>query len=646
MVTMKERAVSDTFSTDFSDPRQNCINFAKAFADNMLRIFIHHIILCVAVFLLAACHAGHSGPDADGCDSVYTAGYIEGISFEEPEKALALLDTAEERRLFTPFETNVLRCLVNHNGLSRYRAALFYGRKAYADPEARKHPDRLLLLLSYMAEDSHTNGDYGASVRYCTEGLELARQQGSKTYEADFHVTWAKNLMIMAQHGEAFRHFDLGISFLEKEARKNASYHAWNELFYSLGLKLSALYEIDRNEEAYAMAPRMEEALKGLEASGDAPDGLLELRRAELLAVLCPVAYATGRKAEGDRLYRQLEANPVASTPDGEYIRIPGLVAAGRFDEALRHVRREKKLLQANTDTVNWDYVNPHLQAELEAWQGKGDVREVARVQAVMLALTDTLRQRERCDDALQWSEIYESEEKDARIKEEQQNADRWMIIAMAVIVVMLVGGSLSYVIVRKNRGISRRSLALVAQVKRQLADRRELDGKMAENLALRDRLEQLAKELEQEKAKTAPKAARPKKSVAPEDGGGKLADMDSIFFERMVCEIRNGELFRDPNFSRAEMLKMVPVPQNKFADLFIRFSGMSFNNYLQNLRLDYASELLIYHPDWSIDTVIKESGMSRSTFYSSWTAKFGVKPEEFRKNGQKTGEDSGLATD
>ena len=258
--------------------------------------------------------------------------------------------------------------------------------------------------------------------------------------------------MIMAQHGEAFRHFDLGISFLEKEARKNASYHAWNELFYSLGLKLSALYEIDRNEEAYAMAPRMEEALKGLEASGDAPDGLLELRRAELLAVLCPVAYATGRRAEGDRLYRQLEANPVASTPDGEYIRIPGLVAAGRFDEALRYVRREKKLLQANTDTVNWDYVNPHLQAELEAWQGKGDVREVARVQAVMLALTDTLRQRERCDDALQWSEIYESEEKDARIKEEQQNADRWMVIAMAVIVVMLVGGSLSYVIVRKNR--------------------------------------------------------------------------------------------------------------------------------------------------------------------------------------------------
>ena len=132
-----------------------------------------------AAFLLSACHSGHSDPATGGRDSVYTAGYIEKISFEEPEKALTLLDTAEEKRLFTPFETNMLRCLVNHNGLSRYRTALFYARKAYADPEARKHPDKLLQLLSYMAEDSHTNGDYAASVRYCTEGLELAKKQGS-----------------------------------------------------------------------------------------------------------------------------------------------------------------------------------------------------------------------------------------------------------------------------------------------------------------------------------------------------------------------------------------------------------------------------------------------------------------------------------
>ena len=578
---------------------------------------------------------------------MYTVGYIEEISFEEPEKALALLDTAEERRLLTPFDINGLRCLVNHNGLSRYRTALFYARKAYADPEARKHPNRLLLLLSYMAEDSHTNGDYAASVRYCIEGLELAKKQGSKTYEADFHVTWAKTLMLMAQHGEAFRHFDTGIGILEEEARKDASYHAWDELFYSTGLKLAALYEIDRNEEAYDMFPQMEEALKGLEASKDAPDGLAGLRQAELLALICPVAYATGRKAEGEAIYRRLEANPVASTPDGEYIRIPGLVAAGRFDEALRYVYREKKLLQANTDTVNWDYVNPHLQSELEAWQGKGDVREVARVQAVMLALTDTLRQRERTEDALEWSAVYESEEKDARIKEEQQENRLAWTVACFVGVLLVISGGFIGTIVRKSLGISRRNAALAAQVEGHVANRKELDRKTEENLALHDLLEQARRELEAERARNAPKEAPVRKKAVPDENINQTAtEADRILFERITCEIKNRQLFRDPDFSRPDMLKIIPVPQNKFAGLFRQFAGKTFKSYLQDLRFQYANELFVEHPDWSMDAIIKECGLSRTVFYTFFVKKFGVKPEELRKNIRKKQENDGFATD
>ena len=592
-------------------------------------------VCMVAFFLLSACHTGHSDPAMGGRDSVYTAEYIQKISFEEPEKALALLDTAEERRLFTPFEINGLRCLVNHNGLSRYRTALFYARKAYADPEAREHPDKLLSLLSYMAEDSHTNGDYAASVRYCTEGLELAKEQGSKTYEADFHVTWAKTLMLMAQHGEAFQHFDIGIGILEEEARKDAGYHAWDELFYSTGLKLAALYEIDRNEEAYDMFPQMEEALKGLEASKDAPDGLAELRQAELLALICPVAYATGRKAEGEAIYRRLEANPVASTPDGEYIRIPGLVAAGRFDEALRYVHREKKLLQANTDTVNWDYVNPHLQSELEAWQGKGDVREVARVQAVMLALTDTLRQRERTEDALEWSAVYESEEKDARIKEEQQeNRLAWTVACFVGVLLVISGG---FIVVRKSLGISRRNAALAAQVEGHVANRKELDRKTEENLALHDLLEQARRELEAERARNAPKKAPIREKAVPDENVSQTAtEADRILFERITCEIKNRQLFRNPDFSRPELLKIIHVPQNKFAGLFKQFAGKSFTEYVRDLRLGYANELFVEHPDWSMDAVIKECGMLRSSFYAAFIQNYGMNPDEFRKSLQK----------
>lgn len=607
-------------------------------------IRLRNLILnvCMAAFLLSACRPGHPRPETSGQDSVYTAEYIQKISFEEPERALALLDTAEERRLFSPFETNMLRCLVNHNGFSRYRTALFYARKAYADPEARKHPDKLLSLLSYMAEDSHTNGDYAASVRYCTEGLELAKKQGSKTYEADFHVTWAKTLMLMKQHSEAFRHFDIGIGILEEEARKNASYHAWDELFYSIGWKLSALYEIDRNEEAYDMFPQMEEALKGLEASGDAPDGLVELRQAELLAMTCPVAYATGRKAEGDRMYRLLEANPIASTPDGEYIRIPGLVAAGRFDEALHYVYREKKLLQANTDTVNWDYINPHLQSELEAWQGKGNVREVARVQAAMLALTDTLRQRERTEDALEWSEIYESEEKDARIKEEQQeNRTAWTVAGFVGMLLVISGGFI-VAIARKKREISLKNDTLTASLNEMTGFRKAFFRKQEEVITLQEQVKQLSSRLlmeEKKETETETEAAdsgTEPMAVADAHPEHDNAANDRRLFDRIQYEIEKRELFLLKDFDKEAFAKEMNISPRKLGRLFTVFAKKPLSDYLHDLRLSYALTLLHDHPNWTIDAVAEKCGLSLRTFHRLFTKKFSITPQAYRENVKK----------
>ena len=118
-----------------------------------------------------------------------------------------------------------------------------------------------------------------------------------------------------------------------------------------------------------------------------------------------------------------MEANPYASTPNGEYIRIPCLILAKRYDEALEYIGREKALLKETTDTANWDYINPHLQSELEAYQGKGDWKSAARVQATMFALADTLRHRERQADALELAEIYKSEEKDAIIEQQRMKS-------------------------------------------------------------------------------------------------------------------------------------------------------------------------------------------------------------------------------
>lgn len=541
------------------------------------------ICACTAALLLCSCRTDLPDAATDGPDSLYTAAHIEKIALDQPEEALALLDEAEEKRLLSPFEISDLRCLVYHNGLSHYRTAYTHALKAYNDPEARNHPEKFLSLVAIMGEECHNNGDYPQSVDYCAEGLELAQQTGDRTAEASLHVTWGLNLLEMEQYDEAFRHIDLAVGILDGEARRDPCFRTWDELFYALGMKLNLLWEKDRYDEALAMRPDMEEALRGLELSEDTPEGLTDMRRAEMDVCYCCIAYTLGDNAEGDSLRRRVEANPYASTPDGEYLRIPCLLMAGRYDEALHYIRREKQLLQETTDTVSWDYIGSHLQMELEAWQGKGDWKQASRVQSGMMALTDTLRQRERQEDALELAEIYRSNEKDREIARQEESLRRLHIV-----------------------------LALMLQ---------------EENLRLRGELQRLHAEEDTPE----------EESGHPGDGDSTtavrtLTDGDRALFERMHHEILRNRLYLRADFNKKELLKEFHIPANKFAPLFREFAGCSFTQYIQDCRLDYAVRLMREQPQWTLDAIAKESGMSNGAFYIQFQKKYGMKPSDYRR--------------
>ena len=168
------------------------------------------------------------------------------------------------------------------------------------------------------------------------------------------------------------------------------------------------------------------------------------------------------------------------------------------------------------------------------------------------------------------------------------------------------------------------------------LKQQKELDLKINENLALRDRIEQMKKELDEATGGNATEPITPTETdaeLATASAGESPAEADRILFDRIACEIKDKRLYCNPKFSRADVLQLFPVSPNKFAGLFMQFAGMKFTAYVQNLRLEYAGELFIQHPDWSVDAVIKECGMSRTAFYGLFVRKFSMKPEEFRKN-------------
>ena len=62
-------------------------------------------------------------------DSLYTAGYINSIYIAQPERALQLLDEAENRKTIPLRIINELRCL-SYSNMYMNKLALLYARKA------------------------------------------------------------------------------------------------------------------------------------------------------------------------------------------------------------------------------------------------------------------------------------------------------------------------------------------------------------------------------------------------------------------------------------------------------------------------------------------------------------------------------------
>lgn len=570
-------------------------------------------------------------------DSRFNASYIANIGITESEKALALIDTAEQKELMTDFEINRLRAVVYYNGLSDNKKSLEYALKAYEDPTARDNIKGYLRLIGMIADQYYLNGNYPQSMRFCTEGIKLAQDSLIKNSEAKLTFNLGRNLLVLNREDEGFRYYRKAVDILDEESKKDDTWRTTDDYIYTLAIWIGTLRNEEYFEEAIALLPRYEEAVSRLETKKQMPDGLLDMRRASGYAMAAHLYAINGEKDKAHGQYLKLCATDYAKTPDAGQLTIPYLFEVGDYREALRQLQEEKKFWQANTDTVSYSYIQNHLESELAVYEALGDIRAANRVLHTIQMLNDTLRARDRHEKALELAEIYKTGEQALQI--ERQSASiliRNIIIAAAVIFLLLCIAFLARVL-RFNRTISFKNRSMVKTIN-------ELMGYKGKVFELQEEIIRL-----QERA--ASRTATPAEDVAPaatlSDGnsvvpsasGGsaaavELTEFDRLLFERMDHEVIARQLFLKSDFSKAFLLAEFSIPVNKFSGFFKEYAGCTFSQYIHNCRLEYAVKLMGENPSWSMDAIAKAAQMSNGSFYTQFRKKFGMSPSEYRKDG------------
>ncbi len=230
------------------------------------------------------------------------------------------------------------------------------------------------------------------------------------------------------------------------------------------------------------------------------------------------------------------------------------------------------------------------------AYRGLGQYDKAANYFERLGVLRDSLRIRELRSTSQELSLIYDVKEKEAQIAHQ-----RWILVIVIGILAALVviGGVLAY----NNRVIRKKNISLVANVKEAMRYKEELE--------------------------------RQTRSTLPENTN--LVDSenrDLMLFEQIRGKIIGQKFFLDNTFSRKALMDEFNIPANKFAGLFRQFTGKTFSEYINDLRIEYVAELLLSGKYASVEDLLKEcTFISSTSLYRLFSKKYGMTPQKFLRN-------------
>jgi len=110
--------------------------------------------------------------------------------------------------------------------------------------------------------------------------------------------------------------------------------------------------------------------------------------------------------------------------------------------------------------------------------------------------------------------------------------------------------------------------------------------------------------------------------------------DPDKLRFEAVDHQIMKEELFRNPDFGRDELIRLMGVDKNALAPIIQRFTGTNVTGYVNGKRMEYAVLLMKEHPEYTLSAISEACGIKNpGTFIRNFRGVYDLTPSEYRKS-------------
>ena len=439
---------------------------------NLLPIFTLSVLLA-----FASCSDKRTSGKSGGIDSTHTREYISKISLQEPERALAIIDTMEMNKEASPFIINFLRFVVYHNGIADYKMADYYGRQALKDSiELKKDPQLHFVLLNTLASIANANSQHTQCLVYSREAMRIARENNNKEYEMGAKGFVALSMIKLGDVEGGMKLHEESMQEVIKIFDKNCNLNTADVAFTFFGNYFATLMGYKEFDKAEQLIPDLLYVTRKLDTIGGIEmEGYAEFRRLHTYGLLMDYYGRTGNIKEAEKYLAKIQKSKLAGTLSVEALVSDHYCNVKDVKHLAEITARIRKNTVAANDTLSEFFVGYVLESEKFISRERGNYREALEKAEVINSVKDSIVKRNNEQDGVRLSKIYETQEKERLLSEKDAQLAKHKNIFVIVIVVMVLGSVFIVLLLLFNRRVNRRNKTIVATINQMMQNEGEL---------------------------------------------------------------------------------------------------------------------------------------------------------------------------
>lgn len=510
---------------------------------------------------------------------------------ESPDSVLTELDRIEVQKSpeLPSYQINLLRGLA-YNEKRMFSLVERYAKRTLESDSISAHPKEHLNALTLLSVAQAYFGNFQGSIDLSIKAMEMARQEGNKASEYNILTTMAKTSFTMGNRKRGYEYLDQIIS----EGSESSEARVLANVSAAYGVKIVELYTDERFADGLSEGKKRLGLIDKIEKVGGSPEGFTDQQRAYAYARIASCAERLGKKDEAAKAYDAFMATDYAKNPVGRVYIMDYLLDSGQWRKVLDFTAPLYQMFEG-TDTINGDYQSL-LISDARAEAGLENFREAYGLHQRAAAIQDSLYMREKSTKAQELASVFALNEKDLALVNEKAKSQRKHLLMLAstgIAVLILI------------------ILVLVWRAYRNSLKQQRMSAKYIDELIAQRPLE----------ADTTPEN---------KDDYQQFVDMQN----KIISEA----LFKSPNLNRDGIAEATGVSRAKVSQLIGQFTGLSPNDYINKLRIEYSVKMIQEHPEWTIDAIAESCGyVRRATYYSHFNKLFGISPAQYRKEKNRT---------